>query len=92
VRSDSTGKRKVSAYSTEYIRIEKVLDQGYGKFFEVWSKDGISKPAEVTKGLGEVWEVENYVVKEYSVMGAVQTPVECCAAVRSTFLIQSTIC
>ena len=64
-----------------YTGIERVLERGYGGFFNTFCADEKAFPAtgkeSVFANLGSAWETCNILVKPYPLMAALHAPVDC---------------
>lgn len=71
-----------------YLGIKQVLERPYGGFLTTFGqgsgKDPVCRPEEVTKGLGEAWEVQKIKVKPYASMAGTHCTVDCIAALQTS--------
>lgn len=59
-----------------YTGIKRVFEAEYGGFLSMFGEGQNPDASQVTKGLGEFWEVEHIVIKAYAAMGGIHSPLD----------------
>lgn len=59
-----------------YTGIKRVFECDYGGFLSMFGEGHNPDASQVTKGLGEFWEVEHIVIKPYAAMGGIHCPLD----------------
>ncbi|KAL9122903.1 MAG: hypothetical protein Q9187_000554, partial [Circinaria calcarea] len=72
-----------------YTGIEQVLERPYGGFLKTFSQGSGRKPSyledEVTKKLGETWQIHDIRVKPYAAMAATHSAIDCVVALQRDY-------
>lgn len=66
-----------------YTGIKAVFDRPYGGFLAVFGEGHDPDPAQVTAGLGEVWQTETVMVKSYAAQGGLHGTIQAALELRA---------
>lgn len=59
-----------------YTGIKRVFEREYGGFLSTFGEGHDPDASQITRGLGEQWEVERIVIKPYAAMGGIHSPLD----------------
>jgi 2-methylcitrate dehydratase PrpD len=59
-----------------YTGIKRVFERAYGGFLSTFGEGHDPDAPQITRGLGEQWEVERIVIKPYAAMGGIHSPLD----------------
>lgn len=65
-----------------YTGIKRVYEREYGGFLSTFGEGHDPMPAEVSAGLGTVWQTEHIALKAYAAMAATHAPIDCMLQLR----------
>lgn len=66
-----------------YTGIKRVFERPYGGFLSTFGEGHAPDATQITNGLGQHWEIDNIVIKQYAAMGGLHAPLDALFAINA---------
>ena len=66
-----------------YTGIKRVFEREYGGFLSTFGEGHAPDATQITNGLGQHWEIERIVIKQYAAMGGLHAPLDALFAINA---------
>ena len=66
-----------------YVGIKRVFEREYGGFLSVFGEGHSPDPAQISRGLGTIWNTDAITIKPYAAMGGLHAGMEAATALRT---------